>query len=269
MIDQGGNVAVNLTGLTKRFSKYTAVEGITFDVREGSFLSIVGPSGCGKSTVLNMTAGLMTPTEGRVEIYGQPLVGLNRRAAYMFQQDALLPWRTVLDNVVLGLSFRRENRRTAEEQGRMWLKRVGLENFADRFPHQLSGGMRKRVAMAQSWIVDPDILLMDEPFGALDVQTRQLMENELLDLWSASRKTVMFITHDLEEAIGLSDEIVVLSAGPNAHIVGRYTVDLPRPRDLIDIRTEPHFGELYRQIWADLREEVLKSYEQQSQASFA
>jgi NitT/TauT family transport system ATP-binding protein len=189
------------------------------------------------------------------------LRGTNRYAAYLFQQDALLPWRTVLDNVMLGLIFRRVRRAEAEERARHWIKRVGLAGFEDRFPHQLSGGMRKRVAIAQSWIVDPRILLMDEPFGALDVQTRQNMENELLEIWQESRKTVLFITHDLEEAIALADEVVVVSAGPAARIKGRYRVDLPRPRDVVEIRLNPDFTQLYRRIWADLRDEVKRAQE--------
>jgi NitT/TauT family transport system ATP-binding protein len=260
------DTAIQLTNIARRFtaaggSVYTAVEGITLSVRAGAFVSIVGPSGCGKSTVLNMAAGLMPPSEGSIEIFGEALTGLNRRASYMFQQDALLPWKTVVENIRLGLEFRQ--RTGAEAQGLVetWLRRVGLEQFAASYPYQLSGGMRKRVSMAQTWIVDPDILLMDEPFSALDIHTRQRMESEVLQLWTGTNKTVLFVTHDLEEAIALSDRVVVLSAGPGSRIVGEYDVDLPRPRNLIDIKTEPRFTELYRSIWSDLREEVLKSYE--------
>jgi NitT/TauT family transport system ATP-binding protein len=221
---------------------------------------VVGPSGCGKSTLLNLAAGLIQPTTGAIRIFDQPLTGLNRRAGYMFQQDALLPWKTVLGNVTLGLRFRGVDGRAAESQARDWVVRVGLEHFVDAYPAQLSGGMRKRVAMAQSWIVDPAILLMDEPFSALDVHTRHRMEGELLALWTASPKTILFVTHDLEEALALSDEVIVLSAGPASRVVSRHTVDLARPRDLIDIRTDARFGELYRKIWAELRQEVLASY---------
>jgi NitT/TauT family transport system ATP-binding protein len=266
MTGSNRSAAIHLERVTKAFtapsgSRYTAVEGVTLDISDGVFLSVVGPSGCGKSTLLNLVAGLTTPTSGAVDIYGKPLSGLNRRASYMFQQDALLPWKTVLDNVILGLSFGRKGRKEAQEIGREWISRVGLDGFADCYPHQLSGGMRKRVAMAQSWIVDPDMLLMDEPFSALDIHTRLRMESELLQLWSDSRKTVLFVTHDLEEAIALSDEVAVLSAGPGSRLVNRYEVNLPRPRDLIDIRTQPEFISLYRHIWTDLRKEVLKSYE--------
>ena len=265
------STAISLDRVTKTFttsarSQYTAVQEITLEVPEGSFVSVVGPSGCGKSTLLNLTAGLAKPSSGSVQIYRQPLSGLNRRASYMFQQDALLPWKTVLENVILGLAFRSQPSAEAQERGRQWVRQVGLEGFADSFPHQLSGGMRKRVAMAQNWIVDPDILLMDEPFSALDIHTRLKMEQELLQLWSGSHKTVLFVTHDLEEAIALSDEIAVLSAGPGSRLVNRYRVPLRRPRDLIDLRTQPEFIDLYRHIWADLKQEVLKSYER-SQAA--
>ncbi len=252
--------AVHLDSVSKRFQTYTAVEDVTLSVAAGRFVSLVGPSGCGKSTLLNMIAGLAQPTSGEVRVFGERLNGINHRASYMFQQDALLPWKNVLDNIALGLDFRGRDRKQSRELAAQWVKRVGLEGFAHNFPHQLSGGMRKRVAMAQSWIVDPGLVLMDEPFAALDVHTRLRMEGEILDLWAATKKTVVFVTHDLEEAISLSDEVMVLSAGPASRIVGRYEVDLARPRNLIDIRTEGAFHELYRRIWGDLREEVLKSY---------
>lgn len=254
--------AVALRAATKRFDSpigaaYTAVERVTLDAPEGLFVSVVGPSGCGKSTILNLAAGLASPTEGSVEVFGEPLSGINRRAGYMFQQDALLPWKTVLDNVLLGPTLRGP---TNPELGRQWLKRVGLEGFENHFPYQLSGGMRKRVAMAQNWIVKPDILLMDEPFSALDIHTRHKMEGELLDLWAAERATVLFVTHDLEEAIALADRVVVLSAGPASRVVANYEVTLSRPRDLLDLRTHPEFMDLYREIWSVLREEVVRSY---------
>jgi NitT/TauT family transport system ATP-binding protein len=208
-----------------------------------------------------MVAGLLAPSSGAVHIFGAPLAGINSRASYMFQQDALLPWKTVEENIGIGLQFRGRSAREALDLARTWVRRVGLEGFERSFPYQLSGGMRKRVAMAQSWIVDPDIVLMDEPFGALDVHTRYRMETEILDLWAESRKTVLFITHDLEEAIALSDQVVVLSAGPASRIVASHEVDLPRPRNLLDLKTDPRFTELYNLIWSDLRQEVLKSYE--------
>jgi NitT/TauT family transport system ATP-binding protein len=256
--------AIAFDDVTVRFATpargvHIVTADISFTVEEGTFVAMVGPSGCGKSTLLNVAAGLLAPPQGRVTVFGETLRGINRHAAYLFQQDALLPWRTVLDNVRLGLDFRGVPAASAEAEARAFITRVGLAGFEDRFPHQLSGGMRKRVAIAQSWIVDPRILLMDEPFAALDVQTRQNMENELLGLWLESRKTVLFITHDLEEAIALADRVIVLTAGP-ARIKGDYVVDLPRPRDVVEIRLNPDFTALYRQIWADLRDEVKRSF---------
>jgi len=258
--------AVAFEGVSIRFRTpkgevHTVLRDISLDVADGTFVAIVGPSGCGKSTLLNVAAGLLAPPDGRTLIFGKPLDGINRHAAYLFQQDALLPWRTVLDNVMLGLVFRGVPRAEAAARAHRFIERVGLKGFEDRFPHQLSGGMKKRVAVAQSWIVDPRILLMDEPFGALDVQTRQIMENELLGLWQESRQTVLFITHDLEEAIALADRVVVISAGPAARVKGDYEVSLPRPRDVAEIRLNPEFLQLYKRIWADLRDEVRHSYE--------
>lgn len=262
--ETGTPSAVALNNVAVRFATasggvHSVLRDISLIVPEGIFLAIVGPSGCGKSTLLNVAAGLLEPPEGSVHVFGEKLAGINRFAAYLFQQDALLPWRTVLGNVTLGLSLRGIKRSEAIAEARQWIARVGLTGFEDRFPHQLSGGMKKRVAVAQSWIVDPRILLMDEPFGALDVQTRQNMENELLGLWQENRKTVLFITHDLEEAIALADEVVVITAGPDATIKGRYTVGLSRPRDVAEIRLNPEFNSLYRQIWDDLRVEVKRS----------
>ncbi len=263
-----GPPALRLAGVTCTFAArenekrgYTAVRDVSLHVGAGEFVSVVGPTGCGKSTLLNMAAGLLTPSEGRVEVFGSPLDGLNARAGYMFQTESLMPWRTALGNVMAGLEFR--GVADAREQALAWLRRVGLGGFGDRYPHQLSGGMRKRTSLAQTLALDPDIILMDEPFSALDVQTRQLMENELLELWSGRRKAVLFITHDLDEAIALSDRVVVLSAGPAARPIGEFTVDLARPRDVAEVRTAPRFIELHRAIWAVLRDEVLKGYQQQ------
>ena len=241
---------------------YTAVKDVTVAIADGEFVSVVGPTGCGKSTLLNVAAGLLRPSSGAIRIFGEPLAGINRKAGYMFQAEALMPWRSALDNVTAGLEFRGVGRDEARRQGEAWLERVGLGGFGDRYPHQLSGGMRKRTALAQMLILDPQILLMDEPFSALDIQTRQLMENELLELWSANRKSVVFITHDLEEAISLSDRVVVLSAGPATRPIGEYAIDLPRPRDVAEIRLTPRFIELHDKIWHSMKEEVLKGYAQ-------
>lgn len=241
---------------------YTAVRDTTLNVARGEFVSVVGPTGCGKSTLLNVAAGLLAPSAGTVSVHGERLAGLNRRAGYMFQFDALMPWRNALDNITAGLIFRGVEKAQTRTAAEAWLTRVGLRGFGNRYPHQLSGGMRKRVALAQMLILDPEILLMDEPFSALDVQTRQLMENELLELWSADRKSVVFITHDLEEAIALSDRVVVLSAGPATHPIGSFNIDLPRPRDVAEIRLTSCFVELHREIWRVLKDEVLKGYAQ-------
>ena len=257
--------ALELTHVSRSFvapgrGEYRALEDVSLAVPTGAFVAIVGPSGCGKSTLLNIAAGLLAPTGGSVSVGGTPLSGINRRATYMFQEDALLPWKDVRENVALGLTFAGVGRADARARADAWLTRVGLDAFARHFPAQLSGGMRKRVAMAQNWILDRDVLLMDEPFSALDIHTRQRMEGELLALWGESRKTIVFVTHDLEEAIALADEVVVLSAGPASRVVSRHAVPLERPRDLLDLRTEPAFADLYRSIWVDLRQEVIKSH---------
>lgn len=241
--------------------RYTAVRDVDLTVGADEFVSVVGPTGCGKSTLLNVAAGLLAPSTGSVACFGRPLQGLNTRAGYLFQAESLMPWRTALGNVMAGLEFRGEPR--AREIAEAWLRRVGLGLFGDRYPHQLSGGMRKRVSLAQMLALDPDVILMDEPFSALDIQTRQLMENEVLALWAEKRKAVLFITHDLDEAIAMSDRVVVLSAGPAARPIGEFRIDIPRPRDVAEIKTTPHFIELHAAIWDVLREEVLKGYAQQ------
>jgi NitT/TauT family transport system ATP-binding protein len=243
--------------------RYTAVRDVSLSVGDGEFVSVVGPTGCGKSTLLNVGAGLLAPSRGTVQVFGTPLSGINTRAGYMFQTESLMPWRTALRNVMAGLEFRGLPEAEARRQAEDWLKRVGLGGFGDRYPHQLSGGMRKRTSLAQTLALDPDIILMDEPFSALDIQTRQLMENEVLDLWAAKRKAVLFITHDLDEAIAMSDRVVVLSAGPASHPIGEFAIDLARPRDVAEVRTSPRFLDLHQAIWDVLREEVLKGYRQQ------
>jgi NitT/TauT family transport system ATP-binding protein len=257
------NISCTFISKDDRSQRYTAVADTTLAIAPGEFVSVVGPTGCGKSTLLNVGAGLLTPSTGSVRVFGEPLSGINRRAGYMFQAEALMPWRSALQNVIAGLQFRGMEDGAALQLGEEWLARVGLQGFGDRYPHQLSGGMRKRVALAQTLILDPDIILMDEPFSALDIQTRQLMENELLDLWSAKKKAVLFITHDLDEAIAMSDRVVVLSAGPATHPIGEFIIDLPRPRDVAEVRAHPRFVELHSQIWGVLRDEVLKGYQQQ------
>ncbi|OJU00578.1 MAG: mannosyltransferase [Rhizobiales bacterium 65-79] len=239
---------------------FRAVEEAGVSVGAHEFVAIIGPTGCGKSTLLNAAAGLLLPASGSVEIFGRPLSGINRQAGYLFQQDALMPWKTALDNVAIGLEVAGTARSEARERARSWLARVGLASFGERYPHMLSGGQRKRVALAQVLIRDPGIILMDEPFGPLDAQTRLIMGDLLLKLWSDDRKAVLFVTHDLEEAIALADRVIVMSAGPSARIIGDFPIALPRPRDISEIRVEPAFQALHRDIWHMLKGEVLKAY---------
>jgi len=255
------NITVTFTGKSGG-AGYTAVKDTTLNIADGEFVSVVGPTGCGKSTLLNIGAGLLKASSGTVNVFDEPLAGLNAKAGYMFQAESLMPWRSALDNVTAGLQFRGEDAASAKAKGEAWLERVGLAGFGNRYPHEMSGGMRKRCALAQMLILDPKILLMDEPFSALDVQTRQLMENELLALWEADKKSVIFITHDLEEAISMSDRVIVLSAGPATHPIGEFVIDLPRPRDVAEIRLTPRFLELHEKIWHAMKDEVLKGYAQ-------
>lgn len=239
---------------------FRAVENVDLTVGAGEFVAIVGPTGCGKSTLLNAAAGLLNPANGTVAIFGSHIPGLNEKAGYLFQQDALMPWKTAIENVAIGLEIKGVRRADARAQALAWLKRVGLETFAERYPHMLSGGQRKRVALAQVLIRDPEIILMDEPFGPLDAQTRLIMGDLLLRLWSENRKAVLFVTHDLEEAISLSDRVVIMSTGPAARIIGDFPIDLERPRDIGEIKLEPAFQALHRDIWHLLKKEVLKAY---------
>jgi len=241
---------------------YTAVEKANLSVAHGEFVAIVGPTGCGKSTLLNVAAGLLKPASGEARIFDTPLTGLNPQAGYLFQADALFPWKTVIDNVAIGLEITGVDRAEALTRSQKWLTLVGLGAFAGRYPHMLSGGQRKRVGLAQVLIRDPKILLMDEPFGPLDAQTRQIMGNLLLELWNADRKAVLFVTHDLEEAIALADRVVIMSAGPSARIIGDWRVQLPRPRDIMEVRLDQEFHSLHREIWSVLKDEVLKGYAQ-------
>ena len=251
---------IELVDVTRRFisptgASHTALRNFSLAVRPGEFVAIVGPTGCGKSTTLNLITGLAKPNAGEVRVMGKPVAGTDPRIGFVFQTDALFPWRSVLRNVAAGPLYRGMNREEAYDAARAWIKRVGLTGFEDHYPHQLSGGMRKRVTLAQTFINNPEILLMDEPFSALDVQTRLVMQDELLGIWSASSASVVFVTHDLEEAIALADRVYVLTAGP-ATVKAIYDVPLPRPRVTSEIRYQPAFIDLSRRIWDDLREEV-------------
>ncbi|MET4260464.1 NitT/TauT family transport system ATP-binding protein [Bradyrhizobium sp. S3.12.5] len=255
--------SVDLRNVAVKFGGFTAVAEMNLTVAEAEFVAVVGPTGCGKSTILNVVTGLLKVAAGDVAIFGKPLVGLNSDSGYMLQQEAILPWKTAEDNVGLGLIFQGCRKEEARERGRIWLAKVGLKGFEKRYPHQLSGGQRKRVAMAQTLIMEPKIVLMDEPFSALDVHTRRLMHRILLDLWQADRRSLIFITHDLEEAIVLADRVIVMSAGPGSRVVGDVEITLPRPRDVSQLTTTDEFVQLYRRIWDLLGSEVEKSYVQQ------
>lgn len=252
--------AIELINVSRRFitadgKSMTALRDFTMTVERGEFVAVVGPTGCGKSTTLNLVTGLASASAGQVRVFGQPVQGIDPRIGFAFQTDALFPWRTVIDNVVAGPLFRGVPKDQAYDSARQWLARVNLTGHEAKYPHQLSGGMRKRVSLAQTFINGPQILLMDEPFSALDVQTRVLMHDELLRLWSQSKASVVFVTHDLEEAIALADKVYVLTAGP-ATVKSVYPIDIPRPRVASEIRYEKNFIDISRTIWNDLREEV-------------
>jgi NitT/TauT family transport system ATP-binding protein len=256
---------IEVTGLTKRFltpagTAFTALKDATFTVEPGQFCAIVGPTGCGKSTTLGMVAGLDKPSLGSVKVGGVEVDGVTPGVSFMFQGDALLPWKTVLQNVMLGPILRGTSKKEAAAKARDWLRRVGLAGFEDHYTHQLSGGMRKRVAMAAALINEPDILLMDEPFGALDVQTKAIMQTELIGLWEELRPSVLFITHDLDEAVALADRVIVMTAGPGS-VKASYDVDLPRPRGAVqELRYDQDFLEIQHHIWQSLKDEVERAY---------
>jgi len=259
------NQRIELTGVTKRFvtptgAIYTALRDVNLTVEPGQFCAVVGPTGCGKSTTLTLVAGLDQPSAGSVRVGGRLVDGIANGTSFMFQSDALLPWKTVLANVAMGPLFHGVPKKAALADAREWLRVVGLAGFENHHPHQLSGGMRKRVSLAAALINEPSILLMDEPFGALDVQTKAIMSNELLGLWDQTRPSVIFVTHDLEEAIALADRVVVMTAGPGT-VKAVYDIDLPRPRGAVqEIRFGQRFGELHQQVWESLRDEVERAY---------
>ena len=255
--------AIELINVNRRFltpdgKSMTALRDFNMSVARGEFVAVVGPTGCGKSTTLNLITGLAKPSAGEVRIMGRPVDGIDPGIGFVFQTDALFPWRSVIDNVVAGPLFRGVPKEQAYARAREWLARVNLTGHESKFPHQLSGGMRKRVSLAQTFINEPKILLMDEPFSALDVQTRVLMHEELLKLWSEAKASVVFVTHDLEEAIALADKVYVLTSGP-ATVKSVYPIELPRPRVVSEIRYEEAFIKMSHTIWADLRDEVTRS----------
>jgi NitT/TauT family transport system ATP-binding protein len=240
--------------------RYQALGNVTIDVPAGQFLSIVGPSGCGKSTLLRLVAGLAAPDAGEILLDGRRVAGVDRQVGFVFQQDALLPWRTVYENVALGLRMRKVPKAEVRERVSDWLARVGLRGFERYYPARLSGGMRKRAAIAQTLCYEPAVILMDEPFAHLDVQTRYYVEEDLMQLCVDGRRTILFVTHDLDEAIGLADRVVVLSAGPASRVRADSLVDIVRPRNLLAVRAEPAFASLSRHLWQQLFEEVSRAY---------
>jgi sulfonate transport system ATP-binding protein len=263
---------IEVVGLTKRFltpkgEPFTAIEDVSLTVEPGQFCAIVGPTGCGKSTTLAQVSGLEHPSAGSVRVGGSVVDGITNGVSYMFQSDSLFPWKTVLQNVAIGPILVGTSKREATTLALDWLRRVGLSGFEDRYPHQLSGGMRKRVAMAAALINNPRILLMDEPFGALDVQTKAIMQTELLQLWEQLRPSVLFITHDLDEAVALSDRVVIMTSSPGS-VKDVFDIDLPRPRgDVQEIRHEQHFQELQGRIWSSLKDEVTRAYQETAVAA--
>jgi NitT/TauT family transport system ATP-binding protein len=246
-------------GVAKRFfargQLVTALESTSLAVRQGEFITLVGPSGCGKSTLLNIVSGLMPATEGSVTLGGDPISGIDRRVGYVTQQDNLFPWRTLRDNVAFPLELAGVPVKERREKADLWLARVGLAGFGNAYPHELSGGMRQRGNIIRTLIYQPPVILMDEPFGPLDAQTRIVLQDLLLSIWEDQRSTILFVTHDLAEAIALADRVMLMSARPG-RIVRVDTVDIPRPRDIFDIHNHPQFRQLYSDIWNELRTQV-------------
>ena len=245
--------------LGKRFHRketiVTVMSGMSLTVREGEFVCVVGPSGCGKSTLLNMSAGLMRPSAGRVLYDGKPVPEPNTKVGYITQKDNLMPWRTVWGNIAMALQIRGFDKSAIDQRVAEMVELVGLDGFEKAYPRELSGGMRKRVTLARTLAYEPEVILADEPFGALDAQLRTIMQQELLRIWSASRNTVIFITHDIAEAVALGDRVVVMSKRPTRVKVD-VEIDLPRPRDLSKIRFEPRFSEISEQLWSVLAEDL-------------
>jgi NitT/TauT family transport system ATP-binding protein len=240
----------------------TALRNVNLDVRRGEFLTLIGPSGCGKSTVLNMFAGLITPTDGVILHEGEPIRGVNTRGGYVTQDDNLLPWRTTLSNVEIALELKGVRREDRQAKALQYLTLVGLRGFEHYYPHELSGGMRKRVSIVRTLVDETvNVILMDEPLGPLDAQTRLILQDELLQLWQGSGRTIVFVTHDLVEAIALSDRIAIFTSAPGT-IKDIREVSIPRPRDVFHIHEAPGFSDIYDAIWNDLREEIAEVREQ-------
>ena len=241
-------------------SRMTALRDMSLSVEQGELVALVGPSGCGKSTALNVLAGQVRPVSGQVRLAGEPVKGVSPSVGYISQADTLLPWRTVLDNVALAMELRGVEKRERREAARGLMARMGLSGFEDNYPRELSGGMKKRAAIARVLAVDPAILMMDEPFGPLDALTKEKLQDEILSLWESTGCTILYVTHDLTEAITLADRVVLMSTRPG-RVVREYPIDLPRPRRVMDVKFSPRFVELEKTIWQDLRSELEKGAE--------
>jgi NitT/TauT family transport system ATP-binding protein len=252
--------AIRIRDLAKVFSDFVALDHVSLDIRRGEFFVVVGPSGCGKTTLLRILAGLETPTSGTIDI--EKPAGSDRPLNSMvFQGDSIFPWMTVWDNAAYGLRMRGAPNALVKEVVGHYLDRTGLTKFAKHYPHQLSGGMRQRVSIARAFANDPEILLMDEPFSALDAQNKLLLQEELLRIWEEHKKTVLFITHSVDEAVILGDRIMIMTAHPGS-VKALVPVTLPRPRNVLELQKDPEFGRLVHHIWSELRDEVQRARQQ-------
>ena len=255
------SISVKVQGVEKRYVRRdretVALAPVDLTISKGDFVAFVGPSGCGKSTLLNMIAGIIEPSAGEILHEGQIVHGVNKRVGYMTQTDSVLPWRTVYENIELPLTFRPFSAAQRRERVEAMMKAVDLSGFADSFPNELSGGMRKRVALAQVLVYEPGTLLMDEPFGALDAQLKLMMQRRLLDIWEETGKTVIFVTHDLSEAVTLAQRVVVFSGRPG-QIKAIEQINIPFPRDPFKVRFEPEFQASYERLWSILAPEIAK-----------
>lgn len=260
MAGKEGNIKVSIQGVEKKYNtrkgEVVALNGVDFDIRENEFICVIGPSGCGKSTLLNIIAGLLEPTAGQILVDGRPIQGTGTDRGVVFQQYALFPWLTVKKNVEFGLKLKGLSKEECESIAMKYLKMVELEKFADSYPKELSGGMKQRVAIARAYAMNPEVLLMDEPFGALDAQTRTQLQTELLKAWQEENKTCFFVTHDIEEAIVLATRVVIMSARPG-RIKEVVDIDIPYPRDQ-ETKMSERFIELKNHIWGQVYQEYLE-----------
>ena len=264
------SLPITVRNLVKTYGDLRVLDDVSIAIRPGEFMTLLGPSGSGKTTLLMALAGFVSPESGSIRFGEQEMITTSphkRGVGMVFQNYALFPFMSVSENVAYPLKIRGVSPAEQKSRAEAALEMVKLGGYGGRRINQLSGGQKQRVALARAMVFEPRIILMDEPFSALDIQTRQLMENEVLALWQARKKAVLFITHDLDEAIAMSDRVVILSAGPASHPIGEFAIDLPRPRDVAEVKMTPEFARLHQAIWSVLRDEVLKGYQQQLQAA--